>query len=151
MDIPVRTELEYMYHTPIEYEYTNSSNSTSFKNEITIQTVFVNAAWDWHNNTDFIPYITAGAGVAIIDEDYSSTGMDLSSSSDTTTNFAYNVGAGVAWKMTDSWLLDLSYRYEDYGDTSDSVTGSSQNLSETFDKVKDLRSHNAILGIRYQF
>ena len=149
--VPLRTELEYMYHGDIKYKYSNDSNSTSFKNEVNIQTVYFNVYYDFYNKTQFIPYINAGAGVAIIGEDYSADGLTLDKGEETTTNFSWNLGAGVAWEINEHWLLDLAYRYEYYGSGGDSVTGTSSTLTETFGKADDFSSHNAILGIRYQF
>ena len=152
MDVPVRAEMEYMYHSEIDYNYANSSNSTDFKNEVQVSTVFLNAYWDIHNDTAFTPYIGGGIGLAMINEDYSTSTMTLSDTGNTTTNFAWNIGAGVAVNLTDNLLLDVMYRYENYGSLSDNtITGTTGSVVETLKFDDDLSSHNALVSLRYYF
>ncbi|QJB57105.1 outer membrane protein [Pseudodesulfovibrio sp. zrk46] len=149
MDLPIRTEVEYMYHSDFKYKY-EDSNST-LTDEINIQTLMLNGYWDFYNSTAFTPYINAGVGFAWVKEDFKTGGtVSLSEpSSKTNTNFAWNVGAGVGWSITESVILDLAYRYDYYGD-GQKVTGTSTGKSVT-SQVKDLATHNVLLGLRYQF
>lgn len=148
-DIPVRTELEYMYRSDFKYKY-EDANAT-YSNEINIQTVMLNLYWDFYNSTSFTPYITGGAGVAIIDEDYSTTGLTTTGVSKTTTNLALNVGAGVGWNLTDSLLLDLEYRYDYFGNGKKVTMTGAAATGDYEAQAKNLSTHSVLLGLRYQF
>lgn len=148
-DLPVRTELEYMYHSDFKYKY-EDANAT-FKNDISIQTVMLNVYWDFYNSTSFTPYITGGAGVAFIDEDYSTTGLTTTGVSKSSTNLALNAGVGVGWSLTESLILDLQYRYDYYGDGKKvDLTGAAA-VGNYEAQAKDLSTHSVLAGIRYQF
>lgn len=62
------------------------------------------------------------------------------------TNFAWNVGAGVEYKLTPCLVMDLGYRYSDLGQARikyrDGFSGKSK---------ADMRSHDIKLGLRYYF
>ena len=59
--------------------------------------------------------------------------------------FAWNVGAGLDYKLNDCWSFDLGYRFTNLGKAR---------LKRTADGVKsreDLRSHDILLSARYHF
>lgn len=145
-DLPIRTELEYMYTGDFKYKYSDSNATLTDK--IDIHTLMLNVYWDFYNSSDFTPYINAGVGAAWINEDFSATTVTAGSDS-TTTNLAANIGAGVGWNITDSVILDLAYRYDYYGDGK-KVTHTSTN-AEITSQVKNIGTHKALLGLRYQF
>lgn len=59
--------------------------------------------------------------------------------------FAWTLGAGVNYRLSKCWGLDLGYRYVDLGE------GRSK-LKESGDHVKDnIRSHDVLLSARYYF
>jgi len=93
-----------------------------------------NGYYDFANRTKFTPFVTAGIGVSRIefnDKDYDVTMKD--------TVFAYQVGAGVSYAMTENVSLDGTYRY--FGTSDPRELGVSMNYS----------SHNVYLGARYNF
>ncbi len=145
-DLPIRTELEYMYHSDFKYKYSDSNASLTDK--ITLHTLMLNGYWDFYNSTSFTPYINGGAGIAWVKEKFSATTV-TAPSSNTSTNFAFNVGAGVGWNMTESIILDLAYRYNYYG-SGKKVTATSTN-KYIKSQVKDIGTHDVLLGLRYQF
>lgn len=61
-------------------------------------------------------------------------------------NFAWNVGAGVEYKLTPCLIMDLGYRYSDLGQARvqyrEGFTGKTK---------ADMRSHDVKLGLRYYF
>lgn len=145
-DLPIRTELEYMYTGDFKYKYSDSNASLTDK--INLQTLMLNVYWDFYNSTDFTPYINGGVGAAWVSEDFSTTTISTPSNK-TSTNFAFNLGAGVGWSLTESVILDLAYRYDYYGNGKQ-VTGTSAGVNIE-SQVKDLGTHKALLGLRYQF
>lgn len=99
---------------------------------------------------EWSPYLTAGAGVS-----RNKTGTltrsptALNIPGKTSTEFAWQAGAGVGYTLSPNWSLDLGYRYVDAGQFSTGGTASDGTSGNT---VKgDLRSHVAMLGIRYSF
>ncbi len=154
MDLPIRTELEYMYHSDFKYEYKDSNSTMTDK--INLQTLMLNAYWDFYNSTSFTPYINGGVGVAWVKEKFSgaaaagANGAAITApGSKTTANFAFNLGAGVGWSITDAVILDLAYRYNHYGNGK-KVTSSGA-LKSIESQVKNISTHDVLLGLRYQF
>ena len=148
MGVPVRAEAEYLYHNQFKYSATNSTTGT-FSSKIDIHTVFANFYYDIKTSTAFTPYVGAGLGVAWVNQKVASTfGGWTPTAHDgnyDTTNFAWNVGAGVGYSVTDNVILDLGYRYTNYGDSKKVSVGTTQF------RAKDLTGHSALLGLRYQF
>lgn len=151
-DLPIRTELEYMYNGDFKYKY--ADDNATFNNKINIQTLMLNVYWDFYNDTAFTPYINGGVGAAFIDEKYSSSavqgGNAITDAKKSSTNFAFNLGAGVGWNLTESVILDLAYRYDYYGNGK-KVTMESVALGDYTSQVKNMGTHKALLGLRYQF
>ncbi len=71
----------------------------------------LNAYYDIPTNTKITPYVGAGVGVAFLrfkdfEEKHKST------------EFTWQVGAGVSYALNDKWNLDVGYRYIKNGDFS---------------------------------
>ena len=102
-----------------------------------------NAFYDFNNSTKLTPFLGAGVGIArnkVKVNDASLINPVLTGSkSDSSTKFAAQGTAGVAYKITDSITASLAYRYF-------------TTLSQRFEKAKyDLVSHEILLGFRYDF
>jgi len=145
-EYPIRTEIEYMYTGDFKYKYSDSNSSLT--DTISLQTVMLNVYWDFYNSTDFTPFINGGVGVAWVEESFSTSTIS-DPGSKTSTNLAFNLGAGVGWSITESIILDLAYRYDYYGD-GEKVTGTSTDVNVE-SQVKDIGTHKVLLGLRYQF
>ncbi len=152
MDMPIRTELEYMYHSDFKFQ-AEDSNST-LTDKINLQTLMLNAYWDFYNSTAFTPYINGGVGFAWVKEKFSTTAgtAALTAPDDhTTTNFAFNLGAGVGWSITDSVIMDLAYRYNHYGNGKKVTAGLATEAVRKTSQVKNISTHDVLLGLRYQY
>ena len=135
-EFPVRTELEYnifsrsntqnevsVFEPPYNGTTLNGTHYMETKQKLGIQTLFVNAYYDINTNTVFTPYVGGGVGVAFINVKQS--GVDTfstapqnnnwASSERDVTNFAWNVGTGIAWNMNKNSTIDLGYRYVNLG------------------------------------
>lgn len=133
--LPVRTEIEYYDHG--DTKMTHKDANATFDVTTEVQTVQMNLFYDFYTDTNFIPYLGGGIGVAQV----KSGGKSVS-------NVAYSLFGGAAYKMTDNLLLDLQYRINNFGevkldwrDTNNEYTG----------KIKNLYAIEAALGLRYQF
>ncbi len=160
--VPIRTELEYSIFSKAEAkrnysfgEYIPGEDLTR-KQTFNIQTLFLNTYWDFNTGTPFTPYIGAGIGAAFIKTEGNSSGSnpiegswDMDFGSKTVTNFAWNVGAGLGYDITDNWTVDLGYRFVGLG----SVKTAKYHEGDEWIQMKssDLYQHQVALGIRYTF
>jgi len=116
----VRAEAAVGYQ---KYDVTNGSGDAS------LLTVMGNAYYDFDSGSGVKPYIMGGAGMARVHV----------SSGDNDNVFAWQVGAGLGFKVADNTTLDLGYRYLKPSDFN--INGNSASWAV----------HNAMLGLRYQF
>lgn len=145
--------------------------STNFDIEIgNIQTLMANLYWDFHNDSAFTPYIGAGIGMAFIQTKGSvfvnstlagapagnfSTGTNLGSK--TNTNFAWQVGAGCSYDITETVALDLGYRFMGLGTAKTKWADfSGKNPWSVVDfhaqgKAKNIYMHQISMGLRISF
>lgn len=158
---PVRTEIEYAMRSESEGEYSDAYYDgpvliqTSGSMNFNVQSVFVNMYFDIDTGTQFTPYVGGGLGVAIIDTDGKFkvtedgvTSFD-NSASNSETNFAFNLAAGVGYDVTDNFTLDLGYRYADFGEGE---TGNVIDVSNVSLKGEArIVAHEVLFGLRYEF
>jgi opacity protein-like surface antigen len=137
----------------IELEYTRRSNPLdevkfaegTFKasGNLTADSLLLNFFGVFHNDTQWSPYVGLGIGAARIEaSDLKVTGQPLASGSSVV--FAYQLGTGVDFALTDYLSLDLGYRF--FSSTSPKFTEANGRKFEM-----DYFSHNAILGLRLGF
>jgi opacity protein-like surface antigen len=72
------------------------------------------------------------------------------------TNFAWNLGAGVGYAFTDNISLDVGYRFTGVGEgetKNTDTSGTSHHPGKTFEKWKtdDLYIHQVMAGLRFTF
>jgi len=60
-------------------------------------------------------------------------------------NFAWTVGGGIGYRLTQCWGLDLGYRYVDLGE------GRSKYKDDSLRMKQNMRSHDVLLSARYYF
>ena len=98
----------------------------------------VNGYLDFENQTALTPYIGAGVGVAKVSaNDISIGGVALSDEDDTV--FAYQLGVGIGYSVTESLTIDLAYKYFATEDPD-------------FEGTKaEYGSHNILFGVRINF
>ncbi|MGL4209492.1 MAG: outer membrane protein [Candidatus Adiutrix sp.] len=164
---PFRTEFEFLMRKSPTVNYGLATNGPEFysKHEVKpdVYSTMVNAYFDIRTDTAVTPYLGGGLGAAYIDTSIESAYFLDSAGenqvrkyngSRNTTNFAWNVGGGVAFEMRENISLDLGYRYSDFGKL-DVGEGNNERtfLSSTgetvrFDTKANLRSHEVILGLR---
>jgi len=134
----VRAELELNIRD--KAEKTNTDDGESWKNSLENNSVMLNAYYDIDTGTKFTPYVGAGIGMARLKGKVAEADGSISKSE---TSFAWQVGAGVTYAMTDNVSLDAGYRYTDSGDVT---------IKEDWGKAKfDSTSHEFLLGARYAF
>jgi opacity protein-like surface antigen len=103
------------------------------------------------------PYIGGGVGFANIsvlglkDVNVPNGGVAYGADS-TTTNFAWGVYGGLAYDVTPSVTLDLSYRYTDLGEVkSGKVTTYQGDFAYNGLEINHITSNDVMLGVRWKF
>jgi opacity protein-like surface antigen len=135
---PIRAELEFAAFT----EADGKIDSDKFK--VQANTLFVNAYYDFATGTQFTPYVGAGLGLAFLNSKWRSSDDD-SLGSKMRTNFAWNVGAGVAYEIVQNVSLDLGYRFAGLGQ------GRTKSDGDGYIKAKNVYQHQIMLGLRFAF
>ena len=156
--IPVRAEIEYAIRTNTDTSWDVKGGllpegaSGELKGQWNLQTLFLNAYWDFHNDSAFTPYIGAGIGKGFIESKYEPSaeykGQSVSDSfNDMHTVFAWNAGAGVAYAITDNLSADLAYRFVGLGyhETEKTIAGREYKIGMA------PYANEFSLGIRYTF
>lgn len=169
--VPVRMEAEYGIFSEVEAkqsftEYDNSGTADwtgTNKQTFGIQTIFANVYYDINTGTPVTPYVGAGAGVAVIDTKIKADGhdpanptdsIDVSTSSRNVTNFAWNVGAGVGYDITQNVTIDLGYRFAGLGSAKSSAANFEDGNGgqfKAYGKAQDLYMHQLSVGARLTF
>lgn len=141
-----RSELEFSHQK-------NDMDSVSFMDteldpalagltgDTSLMSGLVNAYYDFDTGyARFSPYVTGGLGFTNADMQFEfDDGTELTSVNDDDTAFAYQLGAGFAYAITDMITIDLRYRYY----AADKIE-----LDATRFK---LSSHNILTGVRINF
>ena len=111
------------------------------------QSLMLNAYYDFNTCTKWTPYVGAGMGVAMLkltEKDMEDGGK----SSKNAYNFAWQIGAGVAYDLTKNVALDAGYRYIDAG----AATNNKSTYQDWKEREKfDTAAHEIYLGARYTF
>lgn len=150
--VPLRAELEYAIRTnsTTSWDLKDGGNAADLKGTWGLQTLFLNAYWDFHNSTAFTPYVGAGVGMGFLRSKYEIEipGVGSESTTEMKTVFAWNAGAGVSYAFTDNISADLAYRFVGLGYSENEKT------IDGFGKQKVGMAPYAnefSLGLRYTF
>ena len=165
---PFRTEIEYAFRDNISYfsnatyqdRSVSSSNPSAWfwhDSDLDMHTLMVNAFYDYDTDTKFTPYIGGGLGLSLNITDTKATILGnrqfgvpspeaglTQESTGKTLNFAKSLMAGVTYDLTDSWLIDLGYRYIDFGEVN--WRGMFGHPVES----QDVKANEIFLGVRFQ-
>ncbi len=168
-NVPVRAEIEYAVYSQVKGKTSGSGQIDIFtdfygaKQELKIQTLFLNAYFDIKTGTAFTPWLGAGVGMAFVhsrssayyDFDYGRyrSLFEGSEASQNTTNFAWNVGAGIGWKVAESLTVDLGYRFVSLGEVENPTWSDVIGYTPVFikSKTEHLFMHQALLALRFEF
>ncbi|WP_137565724.1 outer membrane protein, partial [Escherichia coli] len=127
------------------------------QNKLSVNTLMLNAYYDFRNSSAFTPWISAGLGYARVHHktsyiytDNSPAGSEVysASASKYENNLAWSLGVGVKYDVTQDFSLDLSYRYLDAGDST--LTYKDEDGAKYKSSV-DVRSNEFMLGATYNF
>lgn len=148
--IPLRMEIEFALRGNSEKKWSETGvNLDHVKGAWNNSTLFANLFWDFHNDSNFTPYIGGGLGMA-----FNYTGYDLTtkngehySMDDRQTNFAWNVGAGVSYNFNEMFAFDASYRFVGLGYNEVSGTWG----GKTYEIDNEPYNNEFMVGLRFTF
>lgn len=140
-----RSEIE-LSHQSHDFDSISASGMTIAPEDIGLSgetsslSALLNAYFDFEANKTVKPYLTAGAGIANVDFDGT---VEIENDSETfnssDTAFAYKVGGGLGFDLTDNFTIDLGYRFY-----------SAHSLK--FETMRtELKTHNLTAGFRFRF
>lgn len=127
-------------------------------NEVKLTTLMANVYYDFYNDSDFTPYVSAGIGYGKVKhttktslEEVNHTNGARSteywSMSKNANKFAWSLGVGVQYALNNDVSLDLGYKFIDAGTVKSSR---SDEFGTDSSRVK-VRSHDISLGFTYNF
>ncbi|WP_419177093.1 outer membrane protein [Desulfosediminicola sp.] len=143
----VEVELGYQKNSFDEFGWPGEPATIRETGDLSVLSMMVNGYYDFHNPSNFTPYLTAGLGFAYVEwTDFAipDTGW-IEEYNFYDTVFAYQFGAGVEYAINEALAVDLRYRYLGTGDidvTAPPYWGSTE---------AEFSSHNIYLGLRYFF
>lgn len=156
LSLPIRTEIEFATHGQATFSRSGNSAyaggpAVTADRKASVSTLFANAFYDIDTGTKFTPYVGGGIGVAQIrvkDNFWHAYAGRTGSSSKTVNNFAWNLGAGVAYSFDSSWSVDLGFRHNDFGKVKNNAIDTNGYVFQAKDRAS---SEEMLLGLRYSF
>lgn len=136
----IRVEGEVSYQVNDNDKTVRAGTTRNLSGDTKAIAFLVNGYYDFNNKSSFTPFITGGVGLANIEtaEFYlPGAGFDVRSDDDTV--FAWQVGAGISYAISNKTVIDLKYRY--FG-TDEASYGTVE---------KEFFSHNVYIGTRLKF
>lgn len=116
--IPIRLEIEWALRANSEKTWDNHGvNFKEVKGVWNNSTLFANVFWDFHNESNFTPYVGGGLGMAFTYTGYTLTANNNNKYTidEQQTNFAWNLGAGISYAFNELLAVDASYRFVGLG------------------------------------
>ena len=120
---------------------TSTTNQASASGELRTFTLMANAWYDFDMGSNFTPYI--GGGVGYADNELTHGLLADGSGGD----FAWQLGAGVNYKISDGTSVGLGYRYLDAGDIQ--VTLATRLGGPPAVASYDVESHSVLANINF--
>jgi opacity protein-like surface antigen len=137
---PIRFEGEVSYRHN-EFESVDGiSIPSGYSIETSQQNFLFNGYFDFNSGSSFTPYLTAGAGFSRVEADINL--MPISDEFDDTL-FAYQIGAGVGYVISEIMTFDFRYRFLSAADPEFSYPGGTVEA--------EIFSHKLTIGVHMAF
>lgn len=134
------------------------SPGVTHKADLRNMSVFGDIAYDFfkydiNQGLSITPYLSGGVGLAfnrISDLTETSGGTSATLGNVTSVEFAYRLGGGVGVQVTERAIIDIGYKYSDFGRFETNTKASNGNRTRT-PYAGDLTAHEVTVGLRYRF
>jgi opacity protein-like surface antigen len=152
---PIRTEFEYNLAFRFDYNARpplNTNVGFGLENNLKSHAFMLNAYYDLRNQTRWTPYLALGVGLARNTSEGTFTelaqipGRRVQTREDTKNNLAYSGGLGVRYRWTESWIVEVGYRFMHLGKVKTGPFFDGTALE--FDKYT---KHDFLIGVAYAF
>ncbi len=171
---PVRVELAFQTFGKSEKEFSFQPSANGYWNgdvknnfalpatadvrqKTRVNTLMVNAFYDFPLGNEITPYVTAGVGAAFVRHNIATSsnvgGQALAEDgyNSKKTNLAWAVGAGVAWDATENVSVELGYTFTDAGDITTDWAAANGIIKGDGDVHTKVQLHSLHAGVRYYF
>jgi outer membrane immunogenic protein len=155
--LPVRAELEYTFRSKADLDNVSLWTNRSTDAEVRTQNLMANVYYDFKNKSKFTPYVSAGIGAAFnkLETVERTANVVTERASDKKTDFAWALGVGVNYEITNNLDLDLAYRYMDSGKVDATYRSRDVAVDYTANQYSNyetkLKNHDFTVGLRYKF
>jgi opacity protein-like surface antigen len=129
---------DVLYDNPGNYPYDGNGYSDAIY-------VLGNAWYDIPVSEDIVPYLGGGAGIAFVKQDIDQPD-DTFGPSGRDSGFAFQLGGGVGFSLTDNIVLDVGYRFR--GILNVDIAG--QQIGDDHNN-QDIYSHTVLATLRFEF
>ena len=146
----LRTELEYARNADAKKSQTDDWGD-KYELKLKSEAFMFNAYYDIETNSPITPYVGAGLGFSRLKASVKWDEYPEGNGRIKHTNFAWQIGAGVAYEINRNLALDLGYRYMDYGHFSKTESDNDEIYEWTEKNKVEAKAHEILLGIRYTF
>jgi len=148
--------------TPINYTITQINTGTPtdtnyvdpMHSSVKSTTLMFNGYRDLGSFGGITPYLGAGVGIAYNKtSDVSFTGNPFLTNTiqgDSRASLAWSLMAGIGYQLNERAILDVGYRYMDYGKARSGVVDSAGFLNPVV-RINDISAHEFKVGLRYHF
>ena len=155
----IRTELEFAYtsHNPKTWNAANTTGGIYTYNatgNIGVFTILANVWYDFDIDSSLTPYIGGGAGVGFVKNNmtlFTPGGSGYEILNKSSTEFAFQLGAGIKYDFTKNMALDAGYRLRGVLGANPKATGITGGIFG-LNSVKnfDLISHTVQVGVTFK-
>lgn len=160
----LRTELAYHGISNLKYSANIDNNgakgSGEYKQKLKINALMANIIYDIQlpSNYRFNPYLGVGLGYAQLKPDTASINVNnatVNYKAKKSNNFTYAISGGVAFHLNQQIMLDIGYKFQDFGKVKNLSSVQTPNASSYKDFTAKsgfkVRTHSMMAGIRYSF
>ena len=123
------------------------ASQPQYTTKIDALSVLANFYFDLGTWAGFTPYVGGGAGVSYLrGTEYTDTALPVNHAANRRTNFSWAAMAGVSYRISPRWVVDLGYRHLELGDLP-TTTGTNWVIDQT--RWKSLSTDEVRLGVRF--
>lgn len=149
-DFPLRAEFELGYRFRFDFDARDNGPPTiGYENNLNTTTALVNLAWEIrHFGDDWVPYLGASVGWARNTSEVERNNFSgaVTTTENSTDNLALGLMAGFTWYVSDSFGVDLGYRFINLGEVETGTLAGGESFQS-----KNYISNELTLSLNYRF